>query len=141
MNIRTSLSLACAIALLVGATGCKKETAARTEPPPPKVSVAHPVMKSMVDYDSYNGWIDPVESVEVRARVRGHIQKVHFTDGQAVKKGDLLFELDPRPFQADVDREKDQKGIYEAQNVAAQKEEARLKELLGRGGASQSQVD
>jgi multidrug efflux system membrane fusion protein len=95
----------------------------------------------MVEYDNYNGWIDAAQTVEVRARVRGHIHKVHFTDGQFVKKGDLLFELDPRPFQADVDREKDHKGIYQAQFVAAQKDEARLKELLGRGGASQSQVD
>jgi RND family efflux transporter MFP subunit len=145
MKSQTRFAIAGAsAALLISAlftSGCEKAAATRAEPPPPKVSVAHPQMKSMVDYDSYNGWIDAAQTVEVRARVRGHIQKVHFTDGQFVKQGDLLFELDPRPFQADVDREKDQKGIYAAQLVAAQKEEARLKELLGRGGASQSQVD
>ena len=141
MTIRTQLTLACVTALLAGAIGCEKTTVARTEPPPPKVTVAHPQAKSMVDYDQYNGWVEPLQTVQVRARVRGHIDKVCFTDGQAVKKGDLLFELDPRPFQADIEREKDQKGIYEAQLVAAQKEEARLKDLLGRGGASQSQVD
>src|SRR5688500_10599021 len=140
----TALTVLTVLVMLIGALGaggCEKTSAARTEPPPPKVAVAHPQMVSMVDYDSYNGWIDAAQTVEVRARVRGHIDKIHFTDGQFVKKGDLLFELDPRPFQADVDRQKDEKGIYEAQFVAAQKEEVRLKDLLGRGGASQSQVD
>jgi len=140
-RIGFTMSCAAAIAVAAAAIGCDKTSVARTEPPPPKVSVAHPQTRTMADYDQYNGWIDAVQSVEVRARVRGHIQKVHFTDGQIVKKGDLLFELDPRPFQADVDREKDQKGVYDAQLVAAQKEEARLKELVSRGGAAQSQYE
>ena len=58
-----------------------------------------------------------------------------------VKEGDLLFELDPRPFEAEIGRQRDQQGIYEAQLLAAQKDEARLKELLSRGGASQRQVE
>jgi RND family efflux transporter MFP subunit len=125
---------------LVWALGCG-EAPARTEPPPPKVSVAHAEMREVVDSDDYNGWLDAVATVEIRARVRGHIAKVYFTDGQMVKKGDPLFDLDPRTFQAAIDRQTDQKGIYEAQHVAAQKEEGRLKDLVTRGGASQSQVD
>jgi RND family efflux transporter MFP subunit len=125
---------------LLTTQGCD-DAPPRQEPPPPKVSVALPVVRPLVDYDQYNGWIEPAHSVEVRARVRGHIDKVHFADGQIVKKGDLLFELDPRPFEAEVGRQRDQKKIYEALQVAAKKEEARLRELLGRGGASQSQVD
>lgn len=128
------------LAAMVVSAGCEKPVQ-RAEPPPPKVTVAHPEIRQIVDYDKFNGWLDPAETVEVRARVRGHIQKVHFTDGQIVKKGDLLFELDPRPFESDIARQKDQKMVYQAQLVAAQKEEARLKELLSRGGASQSQVD
>jgi RND family efflux transporter MFP subunit len=112
-----------------------------TPPPPPKVSVAHPESRSIVDYDDYNGWIDATETVEVRARVRGHIQKVAFTDGEIVKKDQLLFELDPRPFEADVERAKDQMKVDEAQLVAAQKEDVRLKDLLSKGGSSQAQVD
>ena len=130
----------CVLCLALVALGCGKEPP-RAEPPPPKVSVAHPEMRELVDYDNYNGWLDAVESVELRARVRGHIQKIHFTDGQIVKKGDLLFELDPRPFQAAVGRQEDLKAIAQAQLVAAQKEEARQKELVSRGGASQSQVE
>jgi len=131
----------CVAGMLALTSGCDKGAAARPEPPPPKVSVAHPVSFEMINFEQYNGWLDAVDTVEVRARVRGHIQKIHFTDGQIVKKGELLFELDPRPFQAAVDRQTDQKAIYEAQLVAAQKEEARLRELQTRGGASQSQVD
>ena len=76
----------------------------RAEPPPPKVTVARPEMRQVVDYDQYNGWLQPVETVDIRSRVRGHLDKIHFTDGDLVKKDQLLFELDPRPIQADVDR-------------------------------------
>jgi multidrug efflux system membrane fusion protein len=134
------LNLICIVGLTSWSAGCSKPPV-RVEPPPPKVTVAHVEVRPMVDYDDYNGWLDAVQSVELRARVRGHIQKVHFTDGQMVKKGDLLFELDPRPFQSDIERQRDQKAIYQAQLDAAQKEEKRLKELVSRGGATQSQVD
>src|SRR5262249_40575390 len=91
--------------------------------------------------DDYNGWVAATETVEVRARVRGHIYKVDFTDGQIVKKDQVLFELDPRPFEADVGRAKDQLRGYEGQLVGGREEEARLKDLLSKGGSSQSQVD
>ena len=132
--------------LLLGAVavvthaGCEK-AAPRAEPPPPKVSVAKPEVRQIVDSDQYNGWLQSVDTVDIRSRVRGHLDKIHFTDGDLVTKGQLLFELDPRPIQADIDRSKDQVKIYQAQFVAASKEEARLKDLVGKGGASQSQVD
>jgi len=113
----------------------------RTESPPPRVSVAKPEVRQIVDADQYNGWLQSAETVDIRSRVRGHLDKIHFTDGDLVEKGQLLFELDPRPIQADVDRSKDQVKIYEAQWVAASKEEARLKELVTKGGASRSQVE
>jgi multidrug efflux system membrane fusion protein len=140
MRFGQLIVLSCGAAMLPLLAGCKKEVV-RAEPPPPKVTVAHPEERELIDYDQYNGWLEAAQTVEVRARVRGHIQKVDFTDGQLVKEGDPLFELDPRPFEADVGRERDQRAIYEAQLVVAQKEEARFKELLGRGGASQTQVD
>ena len=59
----------------------------RVEPPPPKVSVQLPETRQIAEYDDYNGWLDSPETVEVRSRVRGHIVKVHFTDGDMVKKG------------------------------------------------------
>jgi len=142
--MKANLLLACGlvVAATLGVTqpGCDKP-AQRAEPPPPKVNVAKPEMREAVDADEYNGWLRSVETVDIRSRVRGHLDKVHFVDGDLVKKGQLLFELDPRPIQADIDRSKDQVKIYQAQQVAAQKEEARLKDLVTKGGASQSQVE
>jgi RND family efflux transporter MFP subunit len=123
------------------AIGCTKETAAPQAPPPPKVTVANLETREVTDYDEYNGYLDSAKTVEVRARVRGHLQKVCFTDGQLVKAGDLLFELDPRPFQADIDRSKALVVAMKAQQEATQKEKDRQASLLGRGGASQSLVD
>src|SRR5678816_2916536 len=140
MKMRFAVSAIILAGMLGLTSGCEK-AAPRAQPPPPKVSVAHPTVLELVDYDQYNGYLDAAESVEVRARVKGHIQKIHFTDGQIVKKGDPLFDLDPRPFESAIQRQKDQKLIYQAQLLAAQKEEQRLRELQTRGGASQSQVE
>jgi RND family efflux transporter MFP subunit len=68
-------------------------------PPPPAVTVAKPVKRMVVDFDEYVGRFAAVNSVEVRARVSGYLDGVHFTDGQLVKQGDLLFTIDKRSFQ------------------------------------------
>src|SRR4051812_43034693 len=68
-------------------------------PPPPKVTVAPPVQRTILDQDEYVGRFVAVDTVEVRARVSGYLDKVHFQDGQQVKQGDLLFTIDKRPFQ------------------------------------------
>jgi RND family efflux transporter MFP subunit len=138
--LKLLLGVSAAAVMAAAQAGCDKAPAA-VETPPPKVNVAKPEIRAVVDFDRYNGWLQPVETVEVRARVRGHLDKIHFTDGDMVKKDQLLFELDPRPLQADVDRAKDQVKVYAAQWTAASKEEARLKELVAKGGASRSQVD
>ena len=67
--------------------------------PPPQVTIAKPVSKMVADQDEYVGRFVAVESVEVRARVPGYLQAIHFQDGQMVKEGDLLFTIDRRPFQ------------------------------------------
>src|SRR5262245_22149381 len=67
--------------------------------PPPEVTVANPVYKEIVEWDEYTGQFAAVDWVDVRARVSGYIESIHFTDGQLVNAGDLLFVIDPRPFQ------------------------------------------
>lgn len=126
--------------LLLVACG-PEQTAPRQAPPPPKVTVAPIRFQEVVDYSEQTGWLDSAQTVEVRSRVRGHLDKVHFQDGQMVKAGQILFELDPRPFRADIDRAKALVTALEAQQAATQKEQARQQSLLGRGGASQSLVD
>lgn len=76
--------------------------AAAQAPPggPPPVTVAEPLQKQLVEYDEFTGQFSAVDSVEIRARVSGYLESVHFRDGQMVQKGDLLFIIDPRPFEA-----------------------------------------
>jgi RND family efflux transporter MFP subunit len=77
---------------------CGQQEAPPT-PPPPAVTVAKPQQQEVTDFDEYVGRVLAVESVEVRARVSGYLDKVHFQDGEMVKEGQPLFSIDPRPFQ------------------------------------------
>lgn len=94
--------IALSLALLVAACGDSGNKQAA--PPPPAVTVANPVKQKISDFDEYVGRFVAVDSVEVRARVSGYLEKVHFTDGQNVKEGDLLFTIDKRPFQNSLDQ-------------------------------------
>ena len=76
------------------------EAQAVTAPmPPPTVTVSAPLIKNIIEWDEYTGQFAPVEDVEIRARVSGYLQSVHFHDGQIVEQGDLLYVIDPRPFE------------------------------------------
>ncbi len=93
--------------------GCDSNPAASATPSPPPVTVARPLQKVVTEWNEFTGRFSAVESVEVRARVSGFIDSIHFTDGQVVKQGDLLFVIDPRPYRlavqqstADVERAK-----------------------------------
>lgn len=98
MSFRYPGAFACS-ALLLGMlllAGCGPATPPPAQLPPPPVQVRQPVVQDVVAPDDYEGRIAGSEVVEVRSRVRGHLQKIHFKDGQMVKKGDPLFDLDPR---------------------------------------------
>jgi membrane fusion protein, multidrug efflux system len=82
--------------------GCDGKPAANS-PPPPAVTVAHPLQKSITEWDEYTGRFTALETVEIRARVSGFIDSVHFQEGQIVKKDDLLFVIDQRPYQIAVE--------------------------------------
>jgi RND family efflux transporter MFP subunit len=94
--------LLCAIATLVVSCGERQQQGGA--PPPPAVTVAKPVKRAVADFDEYVGRFTAINSVEVRARVSGYLDGVHFTDGQIVKQGDLLFTIDKRPFQNTLDQ-------------------------------------
>ncbi|WP_238119934.1 MULTISPECIES: efflux RND transporter periplasmic adaptor subunit [unclassified Xanthobacter] len=86
-----------ALALLVSA--CDQQPAQQAGPPPaPQVTVAHPATRTVTDQDEYVGRFVAIDEVNVRARVSGYLDAIHFTDGQLVKQGDLLFTIDQRPF-------------------------------------------
>jgi len=89
------LILASAVAL----AGCGEGAPKQAAPPPPAVTVAKAQKQTVTDYDEYVGRFIAVDSVEIRSRVSGYLDKVHFKDGQIVKQGDLLFTIDRRPFE------------------------------------------
>jgi len=93
---------ALALATLVASCGPSQQQAGA--PPPPAVTVAQPAKRTVTDTDEYVGRFVAVDSVEVRARVSGYLEGVHFKDGQLVKQGDLLFTIDKRPFQNTLDQ-------------------------------------
>ncbi|MDX5372478.1 MAG: efflux RND transporter periplasmic adaptor subunit [Pseudomonadaceae bacterium] len=101
-NLSWRLPLAIATALLLSA--CGKGEEASQQMPAAKVSVAEVIEQPINEWDEFTGRLDAPESVEVRPRVSGYIDKVAFDEGSLVKKGDLLFQIDPRPFQAEVKR-------------------------------------
>jgi membrane fusion protein, multidrug efflux system len=86
--------------------GCDGKPAASSPPPPPAVTVSRPLQKTITEWDEYTGRFIAVETVEVRARVSGFIDSIHFKDGQIVKQGDLLFVIDPRPYRIAVEQAK-----------------------------------
>src|SRR5262245_26620904 len=97
-------AFALALGLLLAGCGQGQQPAQGGPPPPPTVTVGNPIKRTIVDQDEYVGRFVAIESVEVRARVSGYLEKVHFTDGQIVKQGDLLFTIDRRPFQNTLDQ-------------------------------------
>jgi membrane fusion protein, multidrug efflux system len=92
------------LAIFAVLAGCSEAPQQRAAPPPPKVTVAPPIKRSVVDQDEYVGRFVAIDSVEIRARVSGYLDAIHFTDGQMVKQGDLLFTIDKRPFQTALDQ-------------------------------------
>src|ERR1700741_2968589 len=84
------------------ASACKKSSPPQQGPLP--VNVVTVIEKEVNEWDEFTGRLDPVESVEIRPRVSGYITEIHFEAGAIVKKGDLLYVIDPRPYQADFDR-------------------------------------
>jgi len=96
------LAVPLAIATLVASCGERQQQGG--SPPPAAVTVAEPIKRTVFDYDEYVGRFTAINSVEVRARVSGYLDKVHFKDGQLVKQGDLLFTIDRRPFQNTLDQ-------------------------------------
>ena len=121
--------------------GCRQEPPAVASVPPPAVSVAAPLEREVTDFDEYTGRIAAVEEVEIRARARGYLNKINFTEGAMVKEGDVLFEIDPRPFQTELDAAKGQVAQWEAKLARAEADVARNERLLPKGAASQKDLD
>jgi membrane fusion protein, multidrug efflux system len=123
------------VGLVAGMVACKGGgPPPQQQQAPPKVTVSRAVLRSVTDYRDYTGRVDAVESVEVRARVKGYLQRVAFKEGFEVPKDELLYEIDPRTFQADVDKAQADVKRLDAQVRLATSEAERAGRL--RGGTS-----
>lgn len=135
MNVRhPSLVLVAVLAL----TAC-----AKTDKPPatPVVTVAQPLVKDVVDWDDFVGRFEAVDQVDVRPRVSGYLTQIGFKDGELVRKGQTLFVIDPRPYQATLDQAKAQVQRAEATQTNAKTALERGKTLLAARAISQEEFD
>jgi multidrug efflux system membrane fusion protein len=128
--------------LLAGVlAGCSQTPPAAANPELPVVPVSHPVEREVTDTVEYTGRTDAVNSVGIRARVTGYLVKMPFKEGAEVKKDDLLFEIDPRPYKAQLDAANAQIALSEAQYKLAQTTYARDVPLAAKGAVSQQDLD
>ncbi|MFZ1932827.1 MAG: efflux RND transporter periplasmic adaptor subunit [Thermoguttaceae bacterium] len=144
MANRVFLVGAILLAGLTFAAGCgQRSQGAGPTPaaPPPEVVVSKPVARLVTDYFEFPGQTAAVGEVEVRARVTGYLVKVNFEDGQDVKKGDLLYEIDPRPYQAALDRAKGELARLYALLERAKTDVARSERLRPSGAVSQDDYE
>jgi RND family efflux transporter MFP subunit len=122
----------------LGATACARK---KPPPPAPTVVVAAPLQRQISDWDEYVGRFEATDSVDVRPRVSGYVQRVDFRDGQIVRRGQLLFQIDPRPYQAVLDQAAGQEGRAAAALEDAKVELARAQALLAARATSQQEAD
>jgi RND family efflux transporter MFP subunit len=122
-------------------TGCAREPAAAPATAPLPVTVSYPVEQEVTDYADFTGRTASVDSVEVRAHVWGYLDKVNFKEGALVRKGDVLFELDPRPYQAALNQAKAKVAQDEAQLAYDEAEYQRNLNLARNGAVSRSDLD
>jgi RND family efflux transporter MFP subunit len=128
--MRSILAGLAAILLALVVAGCGGPQQPAAAPPPPQVTVANPAQRTVTDYDEYVGRFVAIDSVEIRARVSGYLDKVHFTDGQMVNQGDLLVTIDKRPFQTALDQAKATLAQARANLAFAENDLARGQQLV-----------
>jgi RND family efflux transporter MFP subunit len=138
LRLLTALALAGVLVILL--TGCTPRVAP-PQPPAPRVTVAQVEQKEIVERDEFTGRTEAVKSVEVRPRVSGYIQSVKFESGQLVRKGDVLFEIDPRWHQAEFDRLQAEAERVQVQLENAKREADRTSGLLANRAISTEEAD
>src|SRR5262249_19096094 len=123
--------------------GCRGQPAQVAPPQPPAVPVSRPVQQEVTDYVDFTGRTDAVQALDVRARVTGYLVEMPFKEGSEVKKDDLLFKIDPRPYQAQLDQATSQVNLYQAQLDLARVTYTRFSDLFKQtpGAVSKQQLD
>ncbi|WP_422666947.1 efflux RND transporter periplasmic adaptor subunit [Billgrantia saliphila] len=118
-----------------------EEEGAQQGPPPPQVSVAQVLVEDVELWDAFTGRIEAVETVDLRPRVSGYIDSIHYTEGQEVEKGDVLFTIDPRPYRAELERAEAELQRAQARAELARSEAARAEALAQSRSISREELD
>ncbi len=142
MKHRTALLLgACLLPAALGLLGCRRNQAGPPPPTAPTIPVSLPVEREVTDYVDFTGRTDAVNSVGIRPRVTGYLTETPFKEGSEVKKGDVLFQIDPRPYQAQLDQANAQVALNQASLKLAQATLERVRPLVTTGAASRQELD
>lgn len=142
MQMKTIFALrigAACVALAGAAVSCSRHGPPAM--PPPAVSVTQPIVTAVTNWDEYPAHLEAVESVEVRARVAGYLDSIHFRDGAEVRAGDLLFVIDPKPFEAELERARAERRRAETQLELARNDFRRAEELRASRAISDEEFD
>ncbi len=131
------LVIATSVAML---TSCSRQQPA-AQPPATKVTISQPQTETVTNWDEYPGHIEAVDTVDLRPRVSGYIDSIHFEDGAEVKAGELLFVIDPRPYQAEMEHARAQRQQAESHLELAQDDLKRAEGLRGTKAISEEEYD
>ncbi|KGQ20431.1 RND efflux system, membrane fusion protein CmeA [Lysobacter dokdonensis DS-58] len=133
-------TLALAAILPIALSACSSE-AAPAAPPPPEVSVATVLSKDVAQWDEFTGRVQAVETVDLRPRVSGYVERVAYHEGQDVRKGDLLFVIDPRPYRAALDQALANLEKARAEQLLAQTQDRRAQTLIDAKAISREEFE
>ena len=142
-NNKMTIALLILIGLSLLPAGCENNPAGastNSTPPPPQVTISRPLTKNVVHYAEFSGTTEAVESVTIRARVEGYLEKIHFSEGAMVQKGELLFSIDQKPYLARLDEAKAQLAMRQAELRLAQATKTRKENALRDRAVSEVEV-
>ena len=144
MSYRWLLLVFLGMALLGAVTGCRQAALPQESSKLPVFTVSHPVQREVTDYVEYTGRTAAVQAEEIKARVTGFLEDMPFQEGAEIKKDDVLFKIDPRPYKAQYDQAEAQVGLYQSQLKLAKANYARDLDLFKRtkgAGVSKQALD
>jgi RND family efflux transporter MFP subunit len=143
MTHRARLGIAAVLlpGLCLALTGCTRAPSEAPAAAPPPVTVSYPVEREVTDYADYTARTAAVDSVELRARVSGYLEKVNFKDGALVRKGDELFAIEPRTYQAVLEQARGNLASVEARVTRLDADLARARRMIGTGAISREDLD
>ena len=127
--------------LAVAVAACSQSQATPQAPAAPPVSIAEVIYRPVTEWNEFTGRLEAVKTVEVRPRVGGYVQAVGFREGALVRKGDLLFQIDPRPFQAEVNRLRAEQSAAESRLALARSDFERAKRLKDQNAIAVEEFD